>query len=130
MRILNGSAANVGSGETTAATGGLEYTGASDWKGAARLELRDSDPQHPLTLQSAGAVLRLAPGIVVAAVAARSETPLGTQAGSALGAAAGTALISGLAARIELRVDADRLQMQTQIVRASAGFENPSASAR
>ena len=119
----------------------VEQGSAKSWVGgvSARVEVsdqlvvgvgvvRDSDPQHPLNLQSAGAVLRLAPGIVVAAEAARSETPLGTPAGSALGAAAGTALTSGMAARIELRVDAERLQVQAQIVRASAGFENPSAS--
>ena len=119
----------------------VEQGGAKSWVGgvSARVDaseqlvlgagvVRDSDPQHPLTLQSASAVLRPAPGIVVAAEVARSETPLGTQAGSAIGAAAATALTSGMAARIELRVDAERLQVQAQIVRASAGFENPSAS--
>ncbi len=126
----------------------VEQGGAKSWVGgvSARIEaseqlvlgagvVRDSDPQHPLTLQSAGAVLRLAPGVVVAAEVARSETPLGATGGAVIGAPIGAApagaanaLTSGMAARVELRVDADQLQMQAQIVRASAGFENPSAS--
>ena len=40
VRSLRGH--GTGSGESTAVTGGLEYTGARDWKGAARLELRNS----------------------------------------------------------------------------------------
>ena len=134
----------------------VEQGGAKSWVGgvSARVEaseqlvlgagvVRDSDPQHPLTLQSAGAVLRLAPGVVVAAEVARSETPLGATGGAVIGApigAAGGAAVgasptgstnpftSGMAARVELRVDADQLQVQAQLVRASQGFENPSAS--
>ncbi len=33
---------NSGTGDSTAVIGGVEYTGSPDWKGAARLELRDS----------------------------------------------------------------------------------------
>ena len=126
----------------------VEQGGAQSWVGgvSARVEaseqvvlgagvVRDSDPQHPLTLESAGATLRLAPGTVVAAELARSETPLGTQGASVIGAPVGTpagapanAPTSGMAARIELRHEGERLQVQAQVVRASVGFENPSAS--
>ena len=132
----------------------VEQGGAQSWVGgvSARVEaseqivlgagvVRDSDPQHPLTLQSVGARLRPAPGVVIAAEVARSETPLGAAGGvvggavvgSSIGAPAGGAApanapTSGMAARIELRHESDGLQVQAQIVRASVGFENPSAS--
>ena len=129
----------------------VEQGGATSWVAgvAARVEVgervvlgagvvRDSDPQHPLTLQSAGATLRLGPGTVVAAELARTETPLGAQLGAAgvlaAGAAVGAAVVqtnpltSGMAARVELRHEGERLQVQAQVVRASAGFANPSAS--
>ncbi len=81
--------------------------------------VRDSDPQHPLSLQSAGASVRLAPGVSMATEVARTQTPVVTPAGIET---------RGKAARVELRVDAGPLQVQAQAVIASAGFDNPSAA--
>ena len=81
--------------------------------------VRDNDPQHPLSLQSVGASVRLAPGVLIAAEAARTQSPLPTPAGIQT---------SGKAARVELRVDAGPLQVQAQAVIASAGFDNPSSA--
>jgi large repetitive protein len=77
--------------------------------------VRDSDPQQPFSMQSAGATLRVAPGAAVAVEVARTETPLGTQA-------------AGAAARVEMKVEGERLQAQAQVVRASTGFDNASAA--
>ncbi len=107
----------------------VEDGGPTHWVGGAALRIeageqltlnagavRDNDPLQPLTLQTLGATLRVAPGTAVAVEAARTETPLGTQA-------------AGSAARIELRHESERLQAQAQVVRAGTGFDNPSAAA-
>ena len=54
VRSLNGNAA----AESTAVTGGIEYTVARDWKGAARLELRNSSTSDTL-LGTVGAAYKL-----------------------------------------------------------------------
>ena len=54
VRSLNGNAA----AESSAVTGGIEYTGARDWKGAARLELRNSSASNTL-LGTVGAAYKL-----------------------------------------------------------------------
>jgi large repetitive protein len=88
--------------------------------------VRDSDPVHPLILQSAGGTVSLAPGVMLAAEVARTETLLDSSNGAA--ASVGSTAQSGKAARVELRVDVERLKLQAQLVAASAGFDNPSAS--
>jgi large repetitive protein len=85
--------------------------------------VRDSDPQRPLILQSAGGTVNLAPGVMLAAEMARTET-LSDASNNALGSTPQ----SGKAARVELRVDTERLKLQAQLVAASAFFDNPSAS--
>jgi large repetitive protein len=88
--------------------------------------VRDTDPVRPLILQSAGGTVSLAPGVMLAAEVARTESLADTSnstTGSALGAAQ-----SGKAARVELRVEAERLKLAAQLVAASAFFDNPSAS--
>ena len=106
----------------------VDQGGAASWVGgvAGRVEatdqvalsggvVRDNDPEHPLTVQSVGGTIRLAPGTAVAAEFARTETPFGVEA-------------SGKAARVELRHESERLHVQAQAVIASAGFDNPSAA--
>ena len=89
--------------------------------------VQDNDPQHPLGLQSVGATLQLSPNTAAALELARTETPLAatTSATSATTAAAGAT--SGLAARLALRHQSERLQLQAQVITADAGFANPSA---
>ncbi len=58
VRSLNGNTTNVGSAEATSITGSIEYTGASDWKGAARLELRDSSTSDSV-LSTVGVAFKL-----------------------------------------------------------------------
>ena len=89
--------------------------------------VRDSDPAHPLVLQSAGGTLSLAPGVMLAAEVARTETLLDTS-NSGLNAGSSGSAVSGKAARIELRVEAERLKVAAHLVAASAFFDNPSAS--
>ena len=54
VRSLNGAVA----ADSTAVIGGLEYTGSPDWKGAARLELRDSATTKTI-LNTVGAAYKL-----------------------------------------------------------------------
>ena len=54
VRSLNG----VAAADSTAVVGGLEYTGSPDWKGAARLELRDSATTKTI-LNTLGAAFKL-----------------------------------------------------------------------
>jgi large repetitive protein len=102
--------------------------GPMHWVGGAALRIeageqltlnagavRDNDPLQPLTLQTLGATLRVAPGTAAAVEIAHTETPLGAQA-------------AGSAARIELRHESERLLAQAQVVRAGTGFDNPSAA--
>jgi large repetitive protein len=115
----------------------LESGGRATWVGGVNARVaatdkvilnagvvRDSDPQHPLILQSAGGTVSLAPGVMLAAEVARTES-LSDASNSATAPASAQ---SGKAARIELRVEAERLKLQAQLVAATAGFDNPSAS--
>ncbi len=110
----------------------IDQGGAKSWVGgvAARIEVaekvifsagvvRDSDPQHPLNLQSAGVSVRPTSSLSMAAEVARTQTPVVTPTGIEP---------RGKAARVELRVDAGPLQVQAQAVIASAGFGNLSAA--
>ena len=111
----------------------VEQGGPQSWVGgvSARVQateqvvfsgsaVRDSDPQHPLGLQSVGATLQLSPNTAAAVELARTE--------AALVSANTTATAStGLAARLALRHQSERLQLQAQVVTADAGFANPSA---
>ena len=110
----------------------IEQGGAKSWVGgvAARIEateritlsaglVRDGDPQHPLHLQSVGTSVRLAPGVSMTAEVASTQTPVITAANLET---------HGEAARIELRAEEGPLQLQAQAVRASTGFDNPSAA--
>ena len=56
VRSLHG--AGSGNNESTAVTGGLEYTGARDWKGAVRLEVRNSSTSDTV-LSTVGAAYKL-----------------------------------------------------------------------
>ena len=111
----------------------VDQGGAKSWVGgvAARVDatdkvvlsagvVRDNDPQHPLSLQSVGGSVRLAPGTSMAAEFALTETPVVTQAGIET---------RGKAARVEFRHEGERLKVQAQVVAASAGFDNLSATA-
>ena len=124
----------------------VDTGGATSWVGGASARVagpegvvlgagvvRDTDPQHPLTLHSVGLTLRLAPGTVVALEAAHSDTPFGAAGGAVVGtpgaaAAPVNTLTSGMATRAELRHQDGQLAVQAQVVRAAAGFDNPSAA--
>ena len=110
----------------------VDQGGAKSWVGgvAARIDaterialnvgvVRDNDPQHPLSLQSVGTSVRLAPGVSMTAEVASTHTPVVT---------AGGFETRGKAARVELRAEDGPLQLQAQAVRASEGFDNPSAA--
>lgn len=110
----------------------VDQGGVKSWVGgvAARIDaterialnvgvVRDNDPQHPLSLQSVGTSVRLAPGVSMTAEVASTHTPGVTAAGFET---------RGKAARIELRAEDGPLQLQAQAVRASEGFDNPSAA--
>jgi large repetitive protein len=77
--------------------------------------VRDNDPLKPLTIQSAGVTAKLGEHAVVAVELARTETPLSTQT-------------RGEAGRAEIRYEDSGLTAQAHLVKASAGFGNPTAA--
>ena len=77
---------------------------------------KDNNPQDTTELKSANATVKLADKTFLIGEVASIERQLG-----------GAANVNGNAARVELRHDGEQLQVQAQVRRSDAGFNNPAS---